>query len=211
MRGRAEDADPAGAVLDDRQHVQPGAGKVTVSKKSQVSSASVWDRRKSAQGAVVRSRAGSTPACRRDLPHSGDGCLDPQDEQLTVDPAVTPSKGSPVPGAAPAGGWSGRCAVGPGSSDATSPRGGEPAGPGASAALSLAGLAAGTGPARLPGRRCSRAAISARSLGKDRGRVLPSCRSRTVIWCRSARISPSLSRSLTGRNRSNANTFVTLR
>ena len=42
-------------------------------------------------------------------------------------------------------------------------------------------------------------------------RVLPSCRSSTAIWWRSAKISTSLSRSLTGRSRSNANTFVTLR
>lgn len=50
-----------------------------------------------------------------------------------------------------------------------------------------------------------------RSLGRNRGRVLPSCRSRTAIWWRSARISTTLSRPLAGRSRSNANTFVTLR
>jgi hypothetical protein len=65
MRGRAEDADPPAGVLDDRQHVQAAAGKVTVSKKSQASSASAWERRKSAQVAVVRSGAGSIPAWRR--------------------------------------------------------------------------------------------------------------------------------------------------
>jgi hypothetical protein len=47
--------------------------------------------------------------------------------------------------------------------------------------------------------------------GENRGRVVPSCRSSTVTWWRSAKISASLSRSLTGRSRSNANAFVTPR
>jgi hypothetical protein len=51
----------------------------------------------------------------------------------------------------------------------------------------------------------------ARSAGENRGRVVPSCRSGTVIWWSSARISTSLSRSLIGRSRSNATAFVTLR
>ena len=66
-------------------------------------------------------------------------------------------------------------------------------------------------PSTSRGSRCSRAARNARSAGQNRGRVLPSCRSRTVIWWRSARISTSLSRSLIGSSRSNANTFVILR
>jgi hypothetical protein len=66
-------------------------------------------------------------------------------------------------------------------------------------------------PSTSLGSRCSRAARNARSPGQNRGRVLPSCRSRTVIWWRSARISMSLSRSLIGSSRSNANAFVTLR
>jgi hypothetical protein len=53
------------------------------------------------------------------------------------------------------------------------------------------------------------AARNARSPGKKCGRVLPSCRSKTVIWWRSARNSTSLSRSLDGRSRSSANTLVT--
>ena len=52
-----------------------------------------------------------------------------------------------VPGAAPAGGWSGRCAAGPGAWGGTGPHGGAPAGPDASAAPSPAGSAAGTGQA----------------------------------------------------------------
>ena len=46
---------------------------------------------------------------------------------------------------------------------------------------------------------------------ENRGRALPTCRSRTMTWWRSARISASLAWSLTGRSRSNANTFVKLR
>jgi hypothetical protein len=41
--------------------------------------------------------------------------------------------------------------------------------------------------------------------------TLPSCRSSTVIWWRSAKISTSLSRSLIGSSRSNPNTLVTAR
>ena len=37
-------------------------------------------------------------------------------------------------------------------------------------------------PSTSLGRRCSRAAKNARSLGRSRGRVVPSCRSSTVIW-----------------------------
>ena len=55
-------------------------------------------------------------------------------------------------------------------------------------------------------------ASNARSRGKNRGRVVPSCRSRNTIWWRSERISASLSRSLTASNRSYyANAFVTPR
>ena len=55
------------------------------------------------------------------------------------------------------------------------------------------------------------AARNARSARENRGRALPSCRSRTMISWRSAKISASLSRSLIGRSRSNANMFVTAR
>jgi len=62
MRGCTQDPDPPGGVLDDRQDVQTGAPRVTVSKKSQASMASAWERRKSAQVVEVRSGAGSIPA-----------------------------------------------------------------------------------------------------------------------------------------------------
>ena len=65
---------------------------MTVSKKSQASRASAWERRKLAQVAVVRSGAGSIPACVQDLPHGGGGDLDPEDEQFAVDAAVAPGR-----------------------------------------------------------------------------------------------------------------------
>ena len=61
------------------------------------------------------------------------------------------------------------------------------------------------------GSRCSRAASNARSPGVNRTLSGPSCRCRTKSWWRSARISASLSRLLTGSSRSSANTFVTPR
>ena len=50
-----------------------------------------------------------------------------------------------------------------------------------------------------------------RSLRENGGRVVPSCRCRTAIWCRSTTISTSLSQSPIGSSRSNANTPATLR
>jgi hypothetical protein len=65
----------------------------------------------------------------------------------------------------------------------------------------------------LPGRASAlpSEAKNARSLGGNCGRVLSSCRPGTGTWWRSAKISTSLSRALTGRSRSNAKAFVTLR
>jgi hypothetical protein len=60
-------------------------------------------------------------------------------------------------------------------------------------------------------RRCSRAVGNALSVGVNRTLVLPFWRSRTASWCRSAKISASLSRSLIGRRRRTANVFVTVR
>jgi hypothetical protein len=59
--------------------------------------------------------------------------------------------------------------------------------------------------------RCSRAASSARSAGANRGLLSRSCRSRTVIWWRSAKISTSLAWSLIGSSRSDAIALVTPR
>ena len=66
--------------------------KVTVSKKSQASRASAWERRKLAQVVEVRSGAGSIPACVEDLPHGGGGDLDAEDEEFAVDAPVAPGR-----------------------------------------------------------------------------------------------------------------------
>ena len=58
------------------------------------------------------------------------------------------------------------------------------------------------------GSRCSSAASNARSPVVNRTLSGPSCRCRTESWWRSARISASLSRLLTGSSRRSANTFV---
>ena len=65
VRGDDEDADPAAGVLDHREYVQSGAAQGVVSKKSQVRSASAWERRKAAHVVEVRSGAGSIPASLR--------------------------------------------------------------------------------------------------------------------------------------------------
>ena len=61
------------------------------------------------------------------------------------------------------------------------------------------------------GSGCSRAASQARSAGVNRTRSPCRCRSSTMIWCRSARISASLSRSLIGSSRSRVRVLVTPR
>jgi hypothetical protein len=63
--GRAQDTDPATAVLDDCKHEQARPGQRHVSRKSHASSASAWKLRKSAQVVRARSGAGSIPACLR--------------------------------------------------------------------------------------------------------------------------------------------------
>ncbi len=61
------------------------------------------------------------------------------------------------------------------------------------------------------GSRCSRAVSNARSAGVNRIFSPCSCRSRTLIWWRRARISASLARSLMDSSRSIANALVTPR
>jgi len=65
MRGRAEDTDPRVRCSMTASTYSRAPVKGDGLEKSQASSASAWDRRKSAQVAVVRSGAGSIPACRR--------------------------------------------------------------------------------------------------------------------------------------------------
>lgn len=65
MGGGAQNPDSPASVLDHREHNSRAPDRVTVSKKSQVSRASAWERRKSAPVVELRSGAGSIPAsCR---------------------------------------------------------------------------------------------------------------------------------------------------
>jgi hypothetical protein len=118
---------------------------------------------------------------------------------------------SPGPGVGPAGGSTGRFV------DAR-PHGGGNAGravgrssPGASAARSPGAPAGADGFSTPRGSGCSRAASHARSARVNRTRSPCRCRSRTMTWCRRARISASLSRSLIGSSRSRARVLVTPR
>ena len=151
MRGCAQDPDPPAGVLDDRQHVQAGAaqgdGLEEVAGKQRIGLGA--EEAGPGGGGALGCRV--DPGLLKDLPHGGGGDLDPEDEQFAVDAPVAPARDSPVPGAAPAGGWSGRCAAGPGAWGGTWPRGGVPAGRGASAAPCPAAPAAGTGQARPVG------------------------------------------------------------
>jgi len=153
----------------------------------------------------VRSVPGQSRIAK-DLPPGGGGDLDAEDKEFAVDAPVTPA--GILPGQAQhqlADGTDG-----PDGRGETWPRGGVPEIP--VPAQQRVGWTSGWNrPSMCRGSRCSRAARNARSAGENRGRVLPSCRSRTVIWWRNAKISMSLSRSLTGSSRSNANTLVTLR
>ena len=185
--------------------------RVTASKKSQASRAPAWERRKSAQVVELRSGAGSDPGLVQDFPDGGSGDLYPEHQQLAVHPAV-PSAGI--------------FADQPQHQDADRAHGTRPA------------RARGPGPLGVPacdqiavpaehgirahhqvqslistslGSRCSSAASNARSPGVNRALSGPSCRCKTESWWRSARISASLSRLLTGSSRSSANTFVTPR
>jgi hypothetical protein len=64
---------------------------VTVSKKSQVSRASAWERRKPAHVVELRSGAGGDPGVVQDLLDGGSGDLYPENQQLAVCPAIPTS------------------------------------------------------------------------------------------------------------------------
>ena len=184
--------------------------KVTVSKKSQASRPSAWERRKPAHVVELRSDAGPIPAVARDLPDGGSGDLHPEYQQLAVHPAISPP---------------GILADQPQHQDANRAHGARPArapGPGpracrrATTSRCQRSTVSGrtTRCSRLStflGSRCSSAATNALSPGVNRTLSGPSCRCRTESWWRGARISASLSRLLIGSSRSSANTFVTPR
>lgn len=113
-----------------------------------------------------------------------------------MDAAVAPG-GILPPGAAPGAGWSGRFVDGRGARVGTGPRGGGRKEPGAS-----------TGRLRTHQWSQSTKYVDRKSVwqrceehpvaGEKRGPASPSWRCRTVIWCRNAGISTSLSRALMG-------------
>ncbi len=124
-----------------------------------------------------------------------------------VDATGSPSSGSRSRGAESALEWIGRCGVGPGVSVETPGRGVGGGGCDASAGSCLGGPADGA---------CARCGVVAgagarrATPGQGVNRTLPglSWRCSIPIWCRTARISMSLSRSLVEISRSMAKVFV---
>jgi hypothetical protein len=181
-----------------------------VSRKSAASRPSACERRNCAQVVAARSGAGSMPATRR-ISHTVDAA--------TLIPRVS---SSPCTRRYPQDGFSG-------TKRSTSTRiertvGGRPRRQGREAAAwrrasrsrcqrkTVSGRTSSRKPCRLGrGSRCSSPASHARSAASNRTRCPSSCRCGTASWCRGARVSASLSRSLPGRSRSNANAFVTPR
>ena len=91
MRGHAEDADPAGGVLDDGQNV--GGGAVEQLDGEEVGS---QDRLRLTVQKLRPRRARSSqrrwdPGVGQDLPHRRGSYLDAEAGELTVDPPVTPA------------------------------------------------------------------------------------------------------------------------
>ncbi|MFI0480718.1 hypothetical protein [Actinomadura sp. 9N215] len=58
MRGRTQPPDPTGAVLDQRQRIQPRSDRATASRKSRADSVSACERKKPAQALNARSERG---------------------------------------------------------------------------------------------------------------------------------------------------------
>jgi hypothetical protein len=89
--GSRQDPDPPGGVLDDRQHIQAGAGlgdgleEVAGKQGPGLGAEEVSPGGRSAFGCWV------DPGLPEDLPHGGGGSLDPEDEEFAVDAAVMQS------------------------------------------------------------------------------------------------------------------------
>ena len=210
MRSCTQHPDPPAGVLDDRQHVQARAGYGDVLEEVAGKQGAGLGAEEAGPGGGGTLGRRVDPRLLQDLPDGGGSDLDAEDEQLAVDAAVTQRgfsrarrstsrrmertvRGRPGRLGRDLAAWQRasrsrcqRCTV----SGRTSNR---------------------NRPSTSRGSRCSRAARNARSARENRGRALPSCRSRTMIWWRSAKISTSLAWSLIGRSRNNAHTFVTPR
>jgi hypothetical protein len=97
--GGAQDPDPPGGVLDDRQHMQARAGQrdglEEVARKQRVSLRA--EQAGPGRGGPVGH--GVDPGLLEDLPHRGGSDLDPEDERFAVDAPVTPreNRGRAVP------------------------------------------------------------------------------------------------------------------
>ena len=209
MRGCAEDPDPPGGVLDDRQYGQARAGQGDGLEEVAGEQGIGLGAEEAGPGGGGALGCRVDPGVVEDLPHGGGGDLDAEDEEFAVDAPVAPARvlscQAQYEQADGADGARQARATGAGS--------------GRVAAASRSRCQRSTVSGRISSRNrpsTSRGAVAAGRPGtpgrwRSRGRVVPSCRSSTVIWWRSARISASLSRSLTGSSRSNANTFLTPR
>lgn len=78
-------------VLDHREHIQPRPDSVTVSRKSHANKASAWEHKKSAHVLEAAFRCRDDPGLLEDFPDGGGCHLDPQNEQFTVDAAISPT------------------------------------------------------------------------------------------------------------------------
>ena len=150
MRSCAQDPDPPGGVLDDRQHEQVPARhgdrleEIAGEQGSGLGAEEIGPGGSGAVGCRV------DPGVVEKLPYGGRGDLDAEDEQFAVDAAVAPGRvlscqaqyqlADGADGTADRGAWAGIW-----------PRGGAPAGPGASAGPFPAWSAVGSGGARRAG------------------------------------------------------------
>lgn len=208
--GGAENTDPAGDVLDDGQDVESGTGQCRGFEEVGGDDSlrlTAQERRPRTAGALgCRVNAGLL----EDLPDGGGGDLDTQHEQFTVDAAVsqvgfsrarrrTSRRTDRIVGGRPALRGRERRVCRPAIKSRCQRR-------------TVSGRTSSrTWPSTSRGNECSRAASHARSAHVNRTRSPCNCRSRTMIWCRSARISMSLSRSLIDSSRSRARVLVTPR
>jgi hypothetical protein len=159
-------------------------------------------------GRALRCRV--DPGLLQDLPHGGGGDLDARYEEFTVDAAIAPARilscqaqdqladGADGAWPARASGAGAGCVAAreqvamPAQHRVQSDQKPEPAGD-------------------VPREPAQQGGQERSAGGGNRGRVVPSCRSRTVIWWRRTKISTSFSLSVIGSISSNANAFVTAR
>lgn len=208
VRGGAQDPDTSGRVLDDGEDVQLRARQGADFEQVAGQQGLGLVAQEVGLGGVLPFRCGRDAVFLEDLPGGGRGDLDAQCREFAVDFAVAP----------------GRVFAGEAQDQGTdrADRGGRPRRLGTRVAAWR----------RLSRSRCQRRIVSGRtssrrwrslSLGRWWSRLARTARSvsvkfgfrtwrwRTSSWCRSARISMSLSLSLMGRRRRNARALVAAR